>query len=648
MKLKFLLTLAFVAVRMVAAATLFVPAGGDLQGTLNAAHSGDTVVIAAGATFTGHYYLPANSGNQWITIQSSAMSSLPGSGTRVSSTHANLMPKLVTPDNNPVLAMTTGANYYRLQGIEFTVTPGNYSNDLIQVGNGGESTVAALPHDIDFDRDYIHGDAVAGTKRGIALNGANVTVENCYMSAFTSNWQDTQAIAGWNGTGPFNILNNYLEAGTEIVAFGGANTAIYGAIPSDILIQKNTFFKPLAWMPTNPAYNGMHVWAKNHLELKNAQRVTIDNNTFDNNWVGADQRGFVFVFNVRVELGAVPWAVVKDVTVTNNIIRHSAAGIQFVGEDGAWYMQGMAGNFVIKNNVWFDIADYWNANNSIGGSGRLFQIQNRIQGLTIDHNTAFETGWLMVFDGDISNNVNVTNNIFQNAWGVAGNGQSGPAGFTANINGGTMAKNAIIGGASNGYPAGNYFPSNVNQVGFTDFANANYQLASSSSFRNAGTDGKDLGQLSAAAAPKSLVPTGWVYLVSKNSGKCADVEGISFTPGAAIHQWSCWGGENSKWQFVPVTGGYKLTNKNSNLQLDVQGGPSAAWDGALMIQYGFWGGSNEIFNVNPTADGYVTISPLSTGKCLDVSGISKDDGAPIWQWSCVGGENQKWSLVPAQ
>ncbi len=65
------------------AATLTVPAGGDLQGVLNSAHPGDTVQIAAGATFTGHYYLLSNSGPT-ITIQSSAMGSLPGAGSRIS------------------------------------------------------------------------------------------------------------------------------------------------------------------------------------------------------------------------------------------------------------------------------------------------------------------------------------------------------------------------------------------------------------------------------------------------------------------------------------------------------------------------------------------------------------------------------------
>jgi hypothetical protein len=70
------------------AASRSVAAGGDLQGALNQAQGGDVITIAAGAKFTGHFSLRPNNSGQWITIQSSAMSSLPGTGNRVSPTQA--------------------------------------------------------------------------------------------------------------------------------------------------------------------------------------------------------------------------------------------------------------------------------------------------------------------------------------------------------------------------------------------------------------------------------------------------------------------------------------------------------------------------------------------------------------------------------
>ena len=40
------------------AATIDVPAGGDLQGALNAAQPGDVIALAPGATYVGNFVLP--------------------------------------------------------------------------------------------------------------------------------------------------------------------------------------------------------------------------------------------------------------------------------------------------------------------------------------------------------------------------------------------------------------------------------------------------------------------------------------------------------------------------------------------------------------------------------------------------------------
>ena len=80
-----------------------------------------------------------------------------------------------------------------------------------------------------------------GSKRGVLLNGIAMVVKNCYISDMKSTLQDSQAIGGWNGPGPFQIINNYLEASGENVLFGGAPPVIKGVVPSDILIKRNHF-----------------------------------------------------------------------------------------------------------------------------------------------------------------------------------------------------------------------------------------------------------------------------------------------------------------------------------------------------------------------------------------------------------------------
>ena len=98
----------------------------------------------------------------------------------------------------------------------------------------------------------------------------------------------------------------------------------------------------------------------------------------------------------------------------------------------------------------------------------------------------------------------------------------------------------------------------------------------------------------------------WYNLVSKNSGMCPDVLGISTSAGGTLDQWPCSGVNNQNFQFVAVQGGYKITAQNSGLQLDVQGASKS--NGAAIIQYPYWGGKNQIWNLVPNSDGSYSIS----------------------------------------
>ena len=71
------------------AATIPVPAGGNLQAAINSAQPGDTITLQAGATYTGPFTLPAKSGEAFITIRTAGDAGLPGEGARVSPVHAN-------------------------------------------------------------------------------------------------------------------------------------------------------------------------------------------------------------------------------------------------------------------------------------------------------------------------------------------------------------------------------------------------------------------------------------------------------------------------------------------------------------------------------------------------------------------------------
>jgi len=58
-------------------AVRFVPAEANLQQALDEARPGDTLVLQAGAYYGGNFLLRAKEGDQFITIQTSALDSLP-------------------------------------------------------------------------------------------------------------------------------------------------------------------------------------------------------------------------------------------------------------------------------------------------------------------------------------------------------------------------------------------------------------------------------------------------------------------------------------------------------------------------------------------------------------------------------------------
>ncbi len=189
-----------------------------------------------------------------------------------------------------------------------------------------------MPHHFIVDRSYIHGTSTQEIQRGVTLNGSEITISNSYISNIHGRGYDTQALCGWNGPGPFHIINNYLEAAGENVMFGGGVPSITNLVPANIEIRRNTFFKPLSWKVGHPTYAAIQWSIKNLLELKNARSVIIDGNVFENCWT-ADQIGYAVLFTVRSEGGRAPWATVENISFTNNTVKNTDQGIQFLGTD---------------------------------------------------------------------------------------------------------------------------------------------------------------------------------------------------------------------------------------------------------------------------------------------------------------------------
>ncbi|HXG68762.1 MAG TPA: PKD domain-containing protein, partial [Blastocatellia bacterium] len=428
-------------------------------------------------------------GSGWIIIRAADLAALP-EGQRVSPQNAPAMPKLLTSINNtPALRTLPGAHHYRLVGLEIGPGPAiTMMGDLVRLGDSSsaQATLASVPHNIIIDRCYIHGSPQLPLKRGVALNSAWTAVIDSYISDAHVVGQDTQAICGWNGPGPFKIVNNYLEAAGENVMFGGAATTIPDLVPSDIEIRRNHFYKPLSWRVGDPSYAGIHWTVKNIFELKTGRRVLVEGNTFENCWLDA-QTGYAINLKTSNQDSGQAWAITEDVMFINNIVRHAAGGVTLLGRS-----QPETGNtrrIRIANNLFEDISNKW------GNNGRLFQVNGPISNLTIDHNTCMQTSNLVSFSGGVNDGFVFTNNIApHNTYGVKGDGQpSGTASLLYYAPGYLFARNVIAGAKASVYPANNYYPATLDEVRFVDLAGGDYRLREDSSYKNAGTDGKDIG-----------------------------------------------------------------------------------------------------------------------------------------------------------
>lgn len=452
----------------------------NLQAALDDARRGDVIVLPAGATFRGPLRLPRVPGDGWIEIRSSGADDL-RPGRRVSPADASRMARILGGDGAAAAVRAeAGVHHVRFVGIEFTVTPGVYNTGLVRFGTGQETTEADLPHHLVIERCWVHGDPATGGKRGLSLNARHVAVVDSYFSDWKRAGQDTTAISGWNGPGPFRIANNYLEASGINVLFGGGDAVIRDLVPSDVEIIGNHFSKPLAWRKER--------WTvKNLFELKNARRVLVADNLFEHTW-GQAQAGTAILLSPRNQDGGAPWSRVEDVTFVDNVVRGAASGVKISGSDDS-HPSGQTRRILIANNLFEDIdGRAW------GGNGRLFTLLRRTDGVVIEHNTAFPSGTIVSVDGPPHTGFVFRHNItLSGEYGIKGTGlRAGTPTLRGMFPDARVAGNVIVGRGEASYPSGNVVVGRLKDVGFVDAERHDWRLAVGSRFKGK-ADGRDPG-----------------------------------------------------------------------------------------------------------------------------------------------------------
>ena len=474
------------------------------QAALDNAQSGQVIVLDAGATYAGSFKLRKKPGNDWIYIESSALDRLPAEGNRVTPEDDAHMPTLeVTSDWIPVIEAEAGAHHYRFTGIKFFTANENASG-LIRFGyDNGERAdqYEKMNHHITFDRVYVTGTDSNHLRHGIVLEGMHMAVVDSHIDQMKDDGLgDAQAICVYNSPGPFKIVNNRLEATGENFISGGQEPRIEALVPSDFEFRGNYFFKPDVWNKHAPEYNGYNWSVKNLFELKNAQRVLLEGNTFENSWTDS-QIGYAILLTPTIQGSVAEWTAVKDITIRNNFVTDARVFVSMSGARTAnapafpEQLERVSVEHNIATNIKHRMIDL-NAN-----------IAGPIIDLSITHNT-------LLFDPDGSGNAmlstdgksdplpvverfEIKDNIMEHAkYGhhLAG----GKLIDESYIDFFDWRHNVIIGGSRN-VPESNYAPfdylivDSLDDVGFVDWQNGDYRLSESSNFLGLATDGKDIG-----------------------------------------------------------------------------------------------------------------------------------------------------------
>jgi hypothetical protein len=494
-------------------ATLNVKTASELQAALITATCGDTIVVAQGE-YVGEFVAPAKQCQGVILVRGAVL--LPD-GKRAAPADAVLMPRLRSG--------TPGAAFSMYATSGWTLRSLSFAANL-----DGRGTLIAMQDasKIVLDQLVIDVEESVGQRRCVLANGEDITVQNSYIDGCRDpDRQDSQAIASWDGRGPYTFRNNYLSAASENVMFGGADSRSEDRVPSNITIEENDFRKRDAWRGTLPDGSPIRVGVKNLLEFKVGRDVVVRKNSFSGSWgpdEGGAQDGYCLVITTANQDGTAPWSEIRNVLVEQNHFSDCYNGVNVLGT-GYLQPSGRTTNVAVQNNLWTDIR------------GLFLKVGGEVGRLVFDHNTV-DNAWsfAVAYRGDVWPAGGVkrpaafavedfvfTNNIVRHGeYGFIGEDCAiGVACLQAMTKAFTWTANALAGTYGAPYPAGTMaLPEPEHRKQFVDYG-SNYTLTAASVYRKVGTGGSDLGVTTPVTPPEPTCPaplrlrvSAWPSLVS--------------------------------------------------------------------------------------------------------------------------------------
>lgn len=133
---------------------------------------------------------------------------------------------------------------------------------------------------------------------------------------------------------------------------------------------------------------------------------------------------------------------------------------------------------------------------------------------------------------------------------------------------------------------------------------------------------------------------GYYNIISRSSSKGLDVAGNATNNNANVQQYEInnGGGDNQRWEFVDVGGGYYNIKVKSTSKCLSQ----RTYSNTNVVQQNCNGYNRQKWELIDVGGGYFSLRNRATSRRLDVSGNSTSNSANIQTWSNTNASNQQW------
>jgi hypothetical protein len=369
---------------------------------------------------------------------------------------------------NGVVTATAG---FRFVGFRFGVeTAMGQLSHVVQFGEGDsalQNRASQCPSNLGLDRCWADGHAGCDIRHCFELHCKYGYVVDCATGpdVHVQYNSESHVICGYNGPGPFRLINNGINGGSQYVFFGG-EASLCGT-PSDIETRYNYCTAPASWQ-------GGPWHRKCGIEAKKAQFWLIEGNIIENVWAES-QTGAGLLLKAEGYGDGMPTT--ADILVRHNVVRNVALGISIAGVanvDPATPPQRV----LSYNNVYLIGAGSFSSPNNpmlgaflstdCGSIHDTFVAENPQNAIAQPPMGAIgPTRWVL------------RDNIFAGTTTYGVREDAGGEGV-ADLISPEVTKNAFQGRSAGPYPAGNYFPANLAAIQFTNTATRDYSLLGTS------------------------------------------------------------------------------------------------------------------------------------------------------------------------